>query len=53
LEGTGFSLVEILSTCPVNWGMSPIEAMAWVEQSMIPFYPLGTIKDAGRQAHAS
>ena len=53
LEGAGFSLIEILSTCPVNWGMSPIEAMAWVEQSMIPFYPLGTMKDTGRQAHAS
>ena len=53
LEGTGFSLVEILSTCPVNWGMSPIEAMAWVEQSMIPFYPLGTMKSGGRPAHAS
>jgi len=53
LEGAGFSLVEILSTCPVNWGMSPIEAMAWVGQSMIPFYPLGTMKSGGRPAHAS
>ena len=53
LEGVGFSLVEILSTCPVNWGMSPIEAMTWVEQTMIPFYPLGTRKDTRRQAHAT
>ncbi len=53
LEGIGFSLVEILSTCPVNWGMSPIEAMTWVEQSMVPFYPLGTLKSPGVQTHAS
>ena len=53
LEGMGFSLVEILSTCPVNWGMSPIEAMTWVEQSMVPFYPLGTLKSPGVQTHAS
>ncbi len=37
----GFSLVEVLSTCPVNWGMAPREALRWMEDHMIPAYPLG------------
>jgi len=41
LNNEGFALVEILSTCPVNWGMQPIEAMHWLEENMIPVYPLG------------
>lgn len=40
----GFSLVEILSTCPVNWHVSPLEALAWVQDNMIPYYPLGEYK---------
>ncbi|HEY3424074.1 MAG TPA: thiamine pyrophosphate-dependent enzyme [Negativicutes bacterium] len=44
LRGAGFSLVEVLSTCPTNWGMNPIEAAAWLEQNMIPYYPLGIFK---------
>jgi 2-oxoglutarate/2-oxoacid ferredoxin oxidoreductase subunit beta len=51
IEGRGFSLVEVLSTCPINWGMAPLEAMKWVEQNMIPFYPLGIFKNNGRQSH--
>jgi len=51
LEGRGYSLVEILSTCPINWGMTPVEAMKWVEQTMMLFYPLGTFKNNGRQSH--
>jgi len=51
LEGRGYSLVEILSTCPINWGMKPTDAMNWVEQNMIPFYPLGTFKNNGRQSN--
>jgi 2-oxoglutarate ferredoxin oxidoreductase subunit beta len=42
----GFSLVEVLSTCPTNWGLSPQEALTWVEQRMVPHYPLGDIKVA-------
>lgn len=45
LEGLGFSIVEILSTCPVNWGLNPVEAVAWCEQQMVPVYPLGVVKD--------
>lgn len=48
IEGDGFALIEILSTCPVNWGMSPLNALQWLEQNMIPHYPLGTFKNIGR-----
>ncbi|OPZ64462.1 MAG: 2-oxoglutarate oxidoreductase subunit KorB [Firmicutes bacterium ADurb.Bin506] len=44
LAGGGFSLVECLSTCPTNWGMSPVEAMEWVDKNMIPYYPLGEFR---------
>ena len=45
LEGKGFSMVEVLSTCPTNWGMSPKEAMQRLNDEMIPYYPLGVYKD--------
>ncbi len=45
LQGKGFALVEVLSTCPTNWGMNPIEAFEWLEENMIPYYPLGTFKE--------
>ena len=43
-NGLGFALVELLSTCPTNWGMSAVEARDWVEERMLPFYPLGDYK---------
>ena len=43
-RGLGFSMVELLSICPTNWGMSAINAMHWIEEKMIPFYPLGDYK---------
>jgi len=46
LRGLGFSLVELLSTCPTNWGMSPVEALRFVEERMIPVFPLGDYKVA-------
>ena len=42
--GTCFSLVEILSTCPTNWGLQPTEATAWVEQNMVPYYTIKEFK---------
>lgn len=45
VEGKGFTLIEILSTCPTNWGMTPIEATQWLEDNMKPYYPLGVFKD--------
>ncbi len=49
VEGKGFSLVEVLSTCPTNWGMTPLDSMKWLEENMIPYYPLGVYKDKGAQ----
>ncbi|MCL1855673.1 MAG: 2-oxoglutarate oxidoreductase, partial [Clostridia bacterium] len=45
MAGAGFTLVEVLSTCPTNWGMTPQEALDWVQTHMIPRYPLGVYKD--------
>ena len=44
LAGYGFALVEVLSTCPTNWGLSPVEALRWLEEHMLPVYPLGEFK---------
>ena len=54
LDGKGFSLVEVLSTCPTNWGMTPVKAHSWVDEKMIPYYPLGVYKDrsAGKESRA-
>jgi len=40
----GFSIVELLSTCPTNWKMTPVEARDWIEERMLPVYPLGDFK---------
>ena len=45
IEGKGFSLIEVVSSCPTNWGMTPKKALEWVEEKMIPYYPLGIYKD--------
>ena len=41
----GFSIVEVLSTCPTNWGLTPAEALEWLRQNMMPYYPLGVYQD--------
>ena len=45
IEGKGFALVEVLSSCPTNWGMTPQEALKWLQENMIPQYPLGVKKE--------
>ncbi|MBQ7975580.1 MAG: 2-oxoglutarate oxidoreductase [Clostridia bacterium] len=45
VEGKGFSLIEVVSTCPTNWGLTPAKALEWLEENMIPYYPLGVYKD--------
>ncbi len=45
-KGYGFSIVEVLSTCPTNWGKSPVESLKLIEDKMIPYYPLGNFKGA-------
>ena len=45
IDGKGFSLVEVISSCPTNWGMTPKKALEWIDEKMIPYYPLGVYKD--------
>ena len=45
IAGKGFSLIEVLSSCPTNWGMTPKKALEWIDEKMIPYYPLGVYKD--------
>jgi 2-oxoglutarate ferredoxin oxidoreductase subunit beta len=43
-RGLGFSMVELLSTCPTNWGMNPVQSLQWIEERMIPYFPLEDFK---------
>ena len=45
IEGKGFSLIEVLSTCPTNWGLAPKDAIRWLDDNMEKYYPLGVYKD--------
>lgn len=45
LDGKGFSLVEVVSACPTNWGLAPNDALNWLRDNMLPYYPLGVYKD--------
>ena len=44
VKGLGFSLVELLSICPTNWGMTPVDSMNWLTDRMISYYPIGDFK---------
>ncbi len=44
MESRCFSFVELISTCPTNWGMTPVEAVQWAEETLLPYYPLGVYK---------
>ncbi|MBN2847693.1 MAG: 2-oxoglutarate oxidoreductase [Coriobacteriia bacterium] len=45
IEGAGFTIIEVVSTCPTNWGLSPTDALQWLRDKMLPYYPLGVYKD--------
>ena len=45
VDGVGYSLIEVVSTCPTNWGLTPQDAFAWMRENMLPYYPLGVYKD--------
>lgn len=51
LRGEGFSIVEVLSTCPVGWAMTPSEAMDHVARDVVATYPLGVLRDRAREVH--
>ena len=44
INDQGFGFVEVLSACPTNWGLAPVKALKWIEENMIPYYPLGEFK---------
>lgn len=45
VDGTGYSIIEVMSTCPTNWGLSPTDAIKWLQDNLLPYYPLGVYKD--------
>ena len=45
IKGEGFAIVEVLSSCPTNWGFSPVKALQWLRDNMIPYYPLGNFRN--------
>ena len=52
IDRKGFSLIEVVSACPTNWGMTPQKALEWVESDMLPYYPLGVYKDRSAEKEA-
>lgn len=44
LSGEGFGIVEILSTCPTNWGLTPVDSIKWLQDNMLDYYPLGNYR---------
>ena len=44
MENRCYSMVEVVSTCPTNWGMTPLDSIGWVEEQLLPYYPLGDLK---------
>ena len=53
IAGKGFSLVEVVSACPTNWGMTPKQALEWIESDMLPYYPLGVFKNRSEKEDAA
>jgi 2-oxoglutarate ferredoxin oxidoreductase subunit beta len=47
MKGLGYSFIEVLSMCPTNWGVSPVNAASWVKEHMTEYYPLGVFRDRG------
>ncbi len=45
MQKKGLSLIEVVSTCPTNWGLTPVNALKWLEENMLPYYPLGNYKN--------
>ncbi len=53
IDGIGYSLVEVVSTCPTNWGMTPTDAFEWMRTNMLPYYPLGVYRDVVAEGYAN
>ncbi|NLA77058.1 MAG: 2-oxoglutarate oxidoreductase [Clostridiales bacterium] len=52
LDGKGFNIVEVVSSCPTNWGLAPNDALEWLRNNMLPYYPLGVYKDKSAEKGA-
>jgi 2-oxoglutarate/2-oxoacid ferredoxin oxidoreductase subunit beta len=52
IEGVGYTIVEVVSTCPTNWGLSPQDALEWMRENMLPQYPLGVFRDVKAEGFA-
>jgi len=50
IAGKGFSMVEVLSTCPTNWGLNPLDSLKWLRENMMPYYPLGEFRSPDQEA---
>ncbi len=53
IDGVGYTLVEVVATCPTNWGMTPLEAFDWMRENMLPYYPLGVYRDVVEEGYAN
>jgi 2-oxoglutarate ferredoxin oxidoreductase subunit beta len=53
IEGVGYTIIEVVSTCPTNWGLSPEDAMQWLRDKLLPYYPLGVYKDVKAEGFAN
>jgi len=53
IDGIGYSLIEVVATCPTNWGMTPQDAFAWMRENMLPYYPLGVYRDVVAEGYAN
>ena len=53
IDGIGYSLIEVVATCPTNWGMTPQDAFAWMRENMLPYYPLGVYRDVVADGYAN
>ncbi|MCK8115261.1 thiamine pyrophosphate-dependent enzyme [Anaerosoma tenue] len=53
VEGVGYTIIEVVSTCPTNWGLSPADALQWLRDNMLPYYPLGVYRDVKAEGYAN
>ncbi len=53
VDGIGYSIIEVISTCPTNWGLSPQESLEWLRERMLPHYPLGVYRDVRAEGFAN
>lgn len=53
IDGVGYTIIEVVSTCPTNWGLSPSDALQWMRDNMLPYYPLGVYKDVRADGFAN